>query len=392
MKSKKILLLGASLESDNRGVNALGIGAITLLRKNFNNSKITLICLGKPELKQIHICVDNEDLEVDIHYFSKEHVINGIKEAYLFRFFKIKPKSKISLLINEQDISYDINEGDSFSDIYGLKRTIRHFADSKLVLSWNIPLTFLPQTIGPFNTSTGKILSKHILNKLEKLYVRDKKAFPFIESIGIEKTLEIDMAVHITSVHSGLIVKPNTVGININGLMYFNNYKSLEGKYDNYKEFLNKLVVKIIELGFEVLIVPHTYNALSPNAEDDLLASKDFINNNPEYKNKVSSLSKDYSAQELKHIISQTSFFFGSRMHSCIAALSNSIPTVGLAYSYKFEGTFKMFKQQENVFNSSGLKQNEIDKVINEILVRIQNKEKIRENLLVANNRKLLRL
>jgi polysaccharide pyruvyl transferase WcaK-like protein len=33
-------------------------------------------------------------------------------------------------------------------------------------------------------------------------------------------------------------------------------------------------------------------------------------------------------------------FFVGSRMHACIAALSQGIPTVGVAYSRKFAGVF----------------------------------------------------
>jgi polysaccharide pyruvyl transferase WcaK-like protein len=34
-------------------------------------------------------------------------------------------------------------------------------------------------------------------------------------------------------------------------------------------------------------------------------------------------------------------FFIGSRMHACIAALSQCIPTVGIAYSKKFSGVFE---------------------------------------------------
>ncbi len=34
-------------------------------------------------------------------------------------------------------------------------------------------------------------------------------------------------------------------------------------------------------------------------------------------------------------------FFVGSRMHACIAALSQGIPAVGVAYSRKFVGVFE---------------------------------------------------
>ena len=48
-----------------------------------------------------------------------------------------------------------------------------------------------------------------------------------------------------------------------------------------------------------------------------------------------------YDQSELKGIISLCDFFIGSRMHSCIAALSQGIPTVGIAYSKKFIGVFE---------------------------------------------------
>ena len=41
-----------------------------------------------------------------------------------------------------------------------------------------------------------------------------------------------------------------------------------------------------------------------------------------------------------KAVIGQCDFFIGSRMHACIAALSQGVPCVGVAYSMKFAGVF----------------------------------------------------
>lgn len=390
--NKKILLLGASLDSDNKGVNALGIGAISLLNNNFDSPIINLLCIGIPEVTVKKIHVSDKDLKVTVYYLSKEDVLKGIIEAYLYRFLRIKPKSKISKLIISSDFSFDINEGDSFSDIYGLKRIIRHFTDSKLILSWQKPLIFLPQTIGPFETFVGKKLGKHILKRINKLYVRDEKAFDFLDKIKKEKELSIDMAVYMTPKKVKIEIKKNTVGINVSGLMYLNGYKSLEGKYDNYPVFLRRLVNRILKSGFEVLLVPHTYNSLKPNTEDDLQGIKKFIKDNPQLSDKISFIDKDYSAQELKYIISKTVFFMGSRMHSCIAGLSTSVPTIGLSYSYKFKGTFKMFKQEDFVFDVNYLRKNSIEEQIDKIITCISLREEIKLVLIKENNRQQLKL
>jgi len=394
MSSKKILLLGASLESDNKGVNALGIGAITLLKNNYKDSEVNLLCVGTPSIVEKEININGELVRIKTHYFSKYDVMfRGFIDVFLNKIFRTKPKLAISKLIIESDIVFDINEGDSFSDIYGFKRVVRHMFDSKLILLWKKDLIFLPQTIGPFDTFIGKKFGGHILKRLTKLYVRDVKAYEFIDNLGVEKELTIDMAVYMQPQEvTEVKVKPNTIGVNVNGLMYLNRYKSLEGKYDDYPYFLTKLVKRLLDLNFEVLLIPHTYNAGNPNDEDDLVGIKKFMSDNKDLASKVSFVDRDYSAQQLKSIFSKLEFFMGSRMHSCIGALSRSIPTVGLAYSYKFEGTFNMFKQIECVKDVNYLKKENVDQLINEIVEFIGKRNEIKDVLIKENNRSQLKL
>jgi colanic acid/amylovoran biosynthesis protein len=69
----------------------------------------------------------------------------------------------------------------------------------------------------------------------------------------------------------------------------------------------------------------------------------------------------DYDQHEIKAVIGRCDFFIGSRMHSCIAALSQGIPTIGVAYSKKFEG----------VFDSIGMRNWVIDGRFNETEVAV---------------------
>lgn len=390
MNKKKILLIGASLESENKGVNALGIGAISLLMKNYNGASISLLCVGKQREKVQSILVGSKNKDIKTYYYSKEQFIKSLLESYVNRLFPSYPSKGISSLIASSDIVFDINEGDSFSDIYGLKRIIRHFTDSKLILSWKKPLVFLPQTIGPFNTIFGKLLAKHILKRLNKLYVRDNKAVKFLNKINIKEELSIDMAVYMEPKDTAVQIKPNTVGINVSGLMYLKRYKSLKGMYDEYPEFLNKLIQKVLENGFEVILIPHTYNPTKPNTEDDLEGIKKFITDYPNLANLISYVNNEYSAQELKNIISKTVFFLGSRMHSCIAALSSSVPTIGLSYSYKFEGTFSMFGQKAMVYDINRLKSEDINGLVDKISFNLKQRKEIASELKRTNQRKAL--
>lgn len=386
--TKNIVLLGASLESDNRGVNALGIGAITLLKSNYGNIVPNIITLG-PEEKVVEkeIWLEDENLKVKIHYFNS-------KTMYLASFTPIRNVStkKLINIISQGDLFYDINEGDSFSDIYGFKRILRHYVDSNLVLKENKDLIFLPQTIGPFKSKLGRVLSKYILKKLHAVYVRDDKFVADLDKMGIKYTQTIDMAVYMAPKEVDFDVPDNTVGLNINGLMYFNSYKSMQGKYLNYKRFVTELINSFLDKGFKVLLLPHTYNHNRPNREDDLLAIKDLKTCLYSQNSNVLFSNEDYDAQEMKYIISKTIFFMGSRMHSCIAALSRSVPTVGLAYSYKFSGTFKMFGCEEHVVNLVEINEDHILELVKTIHCFFDKRLDTQEDLLKTNKRELLKL
>jgi len=60
----------------------------------------------------------------------------------------------------------------------------------------------------------------------------------------------------------------------------------------------------------------------------------------PELRARVRIVTREYDQYEIKGVIGYCDFFIGSRMHACIAALSQGIPCVGIAYSMKFEGVF----------------------------------------------------
>jgi colanic acid/amylovoran biosynthesis protein len=90
-----------------------------------------------------------------------------------------------------------------------------------------------------------------------------------------------------------------------------------------------------------ILFVPHVYGGSPGNVEDDFEVSlrvmQIFSN---KYNDRLHILTGNYSEAEIKWAIGKCDFFLGSRMHACIAAVSQNIPTVPIAYSKKFKGVF----------------------------------------------------
>jgi polysaccharide pyruvyl transferase WcaK-like protein len=109
----------------------------------------------------------------------------------------------------------------------------------------------------------------------------------------------------------------------------------------NYRDFLTRLGVLILgNQSNEILLVPHTY-ASSTDVESDPAACLAVRQNAPpEVRHRIHLVAKEYDQYEIKGVIRGCDFFIGSRMHSCIAALSQGVPTIGVAYSKKFKGVF----------------------------------------------------
>jgi polysaccharide pyruvyl transferase WcaK-like protein len=110
----------------------------------------------------------------------------------------------------------------------------------------------------------------------------------------------------------------------------------------DYREFLNRLVISILEQeSTEILLVPHTFAPPSSVESDPDACTQVRCSAAPNLQGRIHLVSREYDQSEIKCIIGLCEFFIGSRMHSCIAALSQEIPTIGVAYSKKFKGVFE---------------------------------------------------
>jgi polysaccharide pyruvyl transferase WcaK-like protein len=107
----------------------------------------------------------------------------------------------------------------------------------------------------------------------------------------------------------------------------------------DYSELIDSLVAHFIEnKNANVLLVPHVFG---DHGESDTVAAQliyDRLKNR--HGSHLFCVQGSYDQNEIKHIIGLCEFFVGSRMHACIAALSQGIPAVGVAYSDKFAGVF----------------------------------------------------
>lgn len=353
------------------GVGALGAGLTSAAHSGIPDCRISFLDYGKDDSKLVYN-IKGKDVQIPViclRFSKRVYLRNNI--AFLIAItiiLKLIPrKFRESLFrknyylntICESDIIGAISGGDSFSDIYGLRRYLYVILPQILVILLGKKLVLLPQTIGPFNSQISQALARYILKRSEIVYSRDMDGIEevkamighgrnnnscrFCYDVGflVEPIKPLKMDV------DGLEKKDRKdtlVGFNISGLLYMGGYNkdNMFSLKTDYRKLIQEAIKFLIEQKrVTVLIIPHVFGSDKKSEADSAVCEMIYAELKPEYNDRIFLVRGDYNQNEIKYIIGTCDFFIGSRMHACIGALSQHIPTVSIAYSRKFKGVME---------------------------------------------------
>ena len=386
----KIGLLGASFSTNNLGVNVLMKSSCQCLMESEDQPiNIALVDYAKEsnniiiQSKHFTFKVEQINLRFSKNLLLSNNILFLIFLTILYRFIFFKNLKKYILrknstlnLLFQIDRFAAISGGDSFSDIYGYWRFLYVSLPQVLVILMGKPLVLLPQTLGPFKNLIVKKIAFFIINNSSKVYSRDfrglrltsnepciHKSIYFCPDVGFLldpiKPHYDSLTRKIESLNRIKVI----VGLNVSGLLYHAGLggNNRFGLCINYPKLIETIIRMMInQFDATVILLPHVYGGPSVQ-ENDLTVCRQFYNllvN--DYGDSLLFSDYQYDESEIKYIIGQTHFFIGSRMHSCIAALSQSIPSVGIAYSQKFEGVFQTIGVESLVADPRKLNESQI--------------------------------
>jgi len=128
--------------------------------------------------------------------------------------------------------------------------------------------------------------------------------------------------------------------------------------------------------GCEIALIPH----VTRGDENDQTACRQIFDDiEPLFPGKIHLIDHSLNEAEIKYVIGRCTFLYGSRMHACIAALSQGIPAVGLSYSRKFRGVYETIGSESLVIELSGQKSDDVLVRCRELF---ENREAHRERLI----------
>ena len=402
----RVGIMGASLHTGNRGVSALGVSLASLIWHCRPDAKISLL-VGNRDANATEVCVDGRVRVVEtVNYRLSPRAALGQQLWWIVLMscvYRALPWSRSRRWIAhsspwiravvEADLVGDIRGGDSFSDIYGTKEFCLGSLPVLSVILLRGRIHLLPQTYGPFSSWVARCLARYILLRAGSIWCRDSVSVEQVSQLTGRRRRGMlcpDVAFALEGVRPGsLAVEPplhhengtTLVGLNVSGLVYNGGYTraNMFGLRLDYRAFVTRLVEQVLaDESNRVLLVPHTF-APEGRVESDPGACRDLIRSLPSsLRHRVHLVTTEYDQHQIKGVIGLCAFFIGSRMHACIAALSQGIPTVGVAYSRKFVGVFETVGAADWVVDG---RTNDVD----EALSRVQalfNKREVSRSLL----------
>ncbi len=375
----RFALLGAAIGIGNRGVSALGASTIRLVSECHPGAQVSLLIgdrnagtrritlFGVPtEIPVVNYrWSPKAPLHLQVWWILLLSIVHRLIPLRAVRSAVVRGNPWIRA-VTEADVVADIRGGDSFSDIYGVKRFVLGSLPALAVIILRGSIDFLPQTYGPFQHARSRALARYILRRARRIFARDAEGPVAVRALVGDHppvTVCADVAFCLEPIRPATpdiqpplpSTRPATlIGINVNGLMFNGGYTraNMFGLKLDYPDFLRRLTAALLkDPATHLLFVPHTF-APPESVESDPEASRRVIREIPEsLRSRVHLVSHDYDQHGIKGVIGLCDFFIGSRMHACIAALSQGIPCVGMAYSKKFLGVFESVGMREGILD-----------------------------------------
>ena len=366
----KIWLLGASFETTNMGLNALTESTLKCIYTRWQHAEVFLPTSKTAEPDQAlellgrTIYLHKKELWFGRNIFKSNNVYFFILCALLLKvlplrgYFMRRYPSLRAIL--ETDLVMDITGGDSFTDSYRMPRFRQTCWLKWLFILCNKKLILLPQTYGPFQRQSSQWIARHLIAHAYQVFSRDQSGVEYIRQLlgqqapklpisfvpDVAFVLDPRVPDHPVIAELQAIKQQGKIliGFNISGLLY-NGGAQADAKYQlqsPYRDLVEHLIALLLrQENTAVLLISHVHS-VAPHVESDPYACQQVYEKLQEnYAERLIWLQETFQHREMKHVIGQCDFFLGSRMHACIGAISQAVPTVGLAYSGKFIGVFE---------------------------------------------------
>lgn len=359
----RVGLFGAALDTGNLGVSALGVAALEGIGNHAPAGMEALLFDYGRGVREP--CLEIQAPRSRVHlvggsYSRRLHRPENLRAALWAARLGIGSVHPLVRYVRDMDAILDLSGGDSFTDLYGSWRYDSVSAPKALALALGKMLVLLPQTYGPFARPASRRRARTVLCGATMAWARDTQSLSVMRCVvgaafsPERHRLGVDVAFGLTARQPSdaavlqVLEKARSgaktlLGLNVSGLLYLGGAAASRrfGLAVPYDELVERVLHALLELPeSRVLIVSHVVPPCASH-EDDVRAAEQLRRRlSSSLAARVIPAPPLGDPREVKWLIGQCDWFCGTRMHACIAAISQGVPTLGIAYSDKTEGVF----------------------------------------------------
>jgi len=298
----RVLVLWANPKATNLGVQALAGGTEALARRAWGS-----------------------DTRVEFQDFASgtdKHTQFGGRSVLR----DIGTRRPITERLQHFDVVVDTGGGDSFTDIYGMRRISTIHYVHRVCHRLGLPLILGPQTVGPFSHPVVRRLAQHSVRIAHTVIARDSTSLVAAEELQSTRVaLATDVVFALPQPVS--LAQKRDVIINVSGLLWNNNPHVDSAKY---RRMTVELIDSLLATGRGVSLLAHV---LSNDSKDNDVPAVEELG--ARYRDRVEVVIPE-SLDGVRSILASANIVVGARMHASLNALSVGTPAIPWAYSRKF--------------------------------------------------------
>lgn len=328
-----------------------------------------------------------------IDYLQSKMIINSFTRM-IVKLFLDKERRK-SLELYEQADAVFVKGGGFLHDysggLVGMYTIYYHLFHIRLALAMNKKVFVMPNSYGPFSSRRTRKMVNSVLDKCAVVTARESvSASAKTNGLGRNITMFPDLAFFMKECKGdnkkvtnllkeiGLDYKRDKlVAITARPYRFYKTDNPQE-KYQQYKDSLKALISRLQSLKYKVILVVHTH---AENEHEDDESCLDDIYASLESKENVFKIKdKSMDCYDLKALYGCCEYVVGTRFHSVIFSLQQSIPCLAITYGgNKGNGIMKDMHLSEYAIKMDEISEKRIIKMFNEL---VNNKEKYKDKTL----------
>lgn len=237
----------------------------------------------------------------------------------------------------------------------------------------SIPVVKLAQAVGPFQNPLNRLAASSILPRCRQIFARGQDSFDNLRTLtGLKESqyqlssdlvflrpksssLSTENPVYLKELLSRLANQSHThqtIGICPSSVL------AHRGKNAKYLNFLLKTIKSLRHHGHPVIVFPNAALPRTKFRNNDLAVINLLKNSLPKryyYDPRLEMIDHCLNADSIKMIIRECDLVITSRFHAMITSLTESIPTVVVGWSHKYQEVMREFGQEDLVIDYNSL-------------------------------------